>query len=172
MYSIIFGTSLFNAPWHDLALQAVVHGLLVAVISFVCIGRAVSILGASNGSAFAALAPVITALLAIPILGEWPATSDWIAMLLISGWRLHCKWSPAPGPTEFTRFACKWNASLTGDTTLRRSLHFLRNYGLVEPSKAVPMSELDPDRIATLTFDCYGTLIDWETGTIQARDRC
>ena len=84
-YAIISGTSLFNAPWRDLALQAFVHGLLVAVISFLFIGRAVSILGASNGSAFAALAPAITAILAIPILGEWPATSDWIAMLLISG---------------------------------------------------------------------------------------
>lgn len=82
---IIFGTSLFDAPWRDLALQAFVHGVLVAVISFVCIGRAVSILGASSGSAFAALAPAITAILAIPILGEWPATSDWIAMFLISG---------------------------------------------------------------------------------------
>lgn len=85
VYAITFGTSLFNAPWRDLALQAFVHGFLVAVISFLCIGRAVSILGASNGSAFAALAPAITAMLAIPILGEWPATSDWIAMLLISG---------------------------------------------------------------------------------------
>lgn len=85
VYAILFGTPLFNAPWHDLALQAFVHGALVAVISFVCIGRAVSILGASNGSAFAALAPAITAILAIPILGEWPATRDWIAMLLISG---------------------------------------------------------------------------------------
>jgi drug/metabolite transporter (DMT)-like permease len=84
-YAIISGTGLFNAPWRDLALQAFVHGLLVAVISFLFIGRAVSILGASNGSAFAALAPAITAILAIPILGEWPATSDWIAMLLISG---------------------------------------------------------------------------------------
>jgi drug/metabolite transporter (DMT)-like permease len=73
-----------KATLRDLALQAFVHGFLVAVISFVCIGRAVSILGASNGSAFAALAPAITAILAIPILGEWPATSDWIAMLLIS----------------------------------------------------------------------------------------
>lgn len=85
VYGIVSGTSLFNVPWRDLALQAFVHGILVAVISFVCIGRAVSILGASNGSAFAALAPAITAILAIPILGEWPATSDWIAMLLISG---------------------------------------------------------------------------------------
>jgi threonine/homoserine efflux transporter RhtA len=51
VYATIFGTSLFNAPWRDLALQAFVHGLLVAVISFFFIGRAVSILGASNGSA-------------------------------------------------------------------------------------------------------------------------
>ncbi len=85
VYAINAGASLFNAPWRDLALQAFVHGFLVAVISFLCIGRAVRLLGASNGSAFAALAPAITAILAIPILGEWPATSDWIAMLLISG---------------------------------------------------------------------------------------
>jgi len=85
VYTIIFRASLFNAPWCELALQAFVHGLLVAVISLLLYGRAVSLLGASNGSAFAALAPAITAILAIPILGEWPATSDWIAMLLISG---------------------------------------------------------------------------------------
>jgi drug/metabolite transporter (DMT)-like permease len=85
VYATVFGTGLFNAPWRDLALQAFVHGFLVAVISFVCIGRAVHLLGASSGSAFAALAPAITAILAIPILGEWPATGDWIAMLLISG---------------------------------------------------------------------------------------
>lgn len=83
-YAIMNGTDLFDAPWRDVAVQAFVHGVLVAVVSFVCIGRAVSILGASNGSAFAALAPAITAVLAIPILGEWPAPSDWIAMLLIS----------------------------------------------------------------------------------------
>jgi drug/metabolite transporter (DMT)-like permease len=79
VYVIIFGASLFNAPWRDVVLQASVHGVLVAVISLVIYGRAVSILGASNGSAFAALTPAITAILAVPILGEWPATSDWIA---------------------------------------------------------------------------------------------
>lgn len=84
VYAIVFGTSLFNAPWRDLALQAFVHGFLVAVISLLLYGRAINLLGASNGSAFAALAPAITAVLAIPILGEWPAMSDWIAMVLIS----------------------------------------------------------------------------------------
>jgi drug/metabolite transporter (DMT)-like permease len=96
VYAVIFGTSLFNAPRRDLALQAFVHGFLVAVISLVLYGRAVSILGASNGSAFAALAPAITAILAIPILGEWPATSDWIAMLLISGGVYIASGAPLP----------------------------------------------------------------------------
>jgi len=29
------------------------------------------------------------------------------------------------------------------------------------------MSSHDPARLTTLTFDCYGTLIDWETGAIS-----
>jgi drug/metabolite transporter (DMT)-like permease len=85
VYAIVSGAHLFNAPWPDLVLQAFVHGILCAVISLMLWGRAISLLGASNGSAFAALAPAITAILAIPLLGEWPAPSDWIAMLLISG---------------------------------------------------------------------------------------
>lgn len=84
LYAVTAGNNLLNARWHDIALQAIVHGILTAVISLMLFGRAVSILGASSGSAFAALSPAMTALLAIPILGEWPATSDWVAMLLIS----------------------------------------------------------------------------------------
>ena len=85
VYAIVSGTSLFNAPWRDIALQALVQGILTTVISQWFFGRAVSILGASKGSAFSALCPAMTALAAIPLLGEWPATLDWIAILLISG---------------------------------------------------------------------------------------
>lgn len=101
VYAVIFGTSLFNAPWRDVVLQAFVHGFLVAVISLVLYGRAVSLLGASSGSAFAALAPAITAILAIPILGEWPASSDWIAMLLISGGVYIASGAPLPARPQF-----------------------------------------------------------------------
>ena len=65
-------TSLAKAAWTDIALQAVVQRLLTATISYVLYGRAVSILGASSGAAFAALCPAMTALMAIPVLGEWP----------------------------------------------------------------------------------------------------
>jgi drug/metabolite transporter (DMT)-like permease len=76
--------SLANAPWGDIALQALVQGVLTAIVSLVLYGRAVNILGASSGAAFAALSPAMTAIMAIPILGEWPTTADWIAIASIS----------------------------------------------------------------------------------------
>ena len=35
-------------------------------------------------------------------------------------------------------------------------------------SKDAHVPDLDPDHITVLTFDCYGTLIDWEAGVIEA----
>jgi drug/metabolite transporter (DMT)-like permease len=83
-YLVFAGDSLAKAPWQDIVLQATVQGLLTAILSLVLYGRAVSILGASSGAAFAALCPALTALMGIPILGEWPARTDWIAICLIS----------------------------------------------------------------------------------------
>ena len=60
------------------------QGILTAIISLMLYGRAVSILGASSGAAFAALCPAMTALMAIPVLGEWPQNRDWAAIVLIS----------------------------------------------------------------------------------------
>jgi len=76
--------TLNRAPLGDVILQAVVQGVLTAVVSLILYGRAVSLLGAAGGAAFGALAPVLTALLAIPVLGEWPAPRDWIAIVVIS----------------------------------------------------------------------------------------
>ena len=47
-------------------------------------GRAVALLGASRAASFAALVPAMAALLAIPLLGEWPAGADWLAIAVIS----------------------------------------------------------------------------------------
>jgi drug/metabolite transporter (DMT)-like permease len=76
--------NLAAAPFGDIALQAIVQGVLTAIVSLLLYGGAVSILGASSGAAFAALCPAMTAVLAIPILGEWPAMHDWVAVGLIS----------------------------------------------------------------------------------------
>jgi drug/metabolite transporter (DMT)-like permease len=85
VYWMIVGTTSFaEAAWTDITLQALVQGLLTAIISYLLYGRAVSILGASSGAAFAALCPAMTALMAIPLLGEWPTTIDWAAIMAIS----------------------------------------------------------------------------------------
>jgi hypothetical protein len=57
----------------------------VTIISLVLYGRAVLILGASGGSAFGALVPALSAVLAIPLLREWPTISVWIGIVFISG---------------------------------------------------------------------------------------
>jgi drug/metabolite transporter (DMT)-like permease len=84
IYASVAGTSVFNAPPFDIALQAIVQGVLTAIVALLLYGRMVGILGASGGAAFVALTPAMTALLAIPVLGEWPSAIDWIAITMIS----------------------------------------------------------------------------------------
>jgi drug/metabolite transporter (DMT)-like permease len=85
VYAWFAGISVFEAPLFDIGLQAVVQGLLTAIVALLLYGRMVSLLGATGGAAFVALTPVVTGLMAIPVLGEWPMTIDWIAIVLISG---------------------------------------------------------------------------------------
>ena len=84
-YAYVARTSVFQAPWFDIGLQAVVQGVLTAIVALLLYGRMVGLLGATAGAAFVALTPVATGLMAIPVLGEWPAAIDWVAIVLISG---------------------------------------------------------------------------------------
>jgi drug/metabolite transporter (DMT)-like permease len=97
VYSLFAGASVFKAPMPDVALQAFVQGLLTAVISLLLYGHDISILGASSGAAFAALCPAMTALLAIPILNEWPSAMEWIAIIAISTGVYVVSGGPLPG---------------------------------------------------------------------------
>jgi drug/metabolite transporter (DMT)-like permease len=84
LYAVVAGTGILDASPSAIALQAFVQGLLTAVVSYIVYGAAVRILGASSGAAFAASCPAMTALLAIPVLGDWPSPVDWAAIILIS----------------------------------------------------------------------------------------
>jgi drug/metabolite transporter (DMT)-like permease len=84
IYVLFLQPRIFQAPPGELALHAVVQGVLTAVVSLVLHGRAVAILGASSASALSALSPALTAVLAIPVLGEVPPPLEWIAIALVS----------------------------------------------------------------------------------------
>ncbi len=100
VFAFLPGSALSGAPWSDLALQVVVQGVFTAIISLLLYGRAVSILGASSGAAFAALCPALTALFGIPVLGEWPTFFDWVAISLISVGVYILSGGPIPGNAQ------------------------------------------------------------------------
>lgn len=84
IYLALYGTRLAQVPLADLTVQAIFQGVLVTIVSLLLYGRAVAILGASAGAAFGALVPALSALFAIPLLGEWPSETDWVGIVLIS----------------------------------------------------------------------------------------
>jgi drug/metabolite transporter (DMT)-like permease len=84
VYFAFFGTRLAQLPLADFAVQALFQGVVVTIVSLLLYGRAVALLGASGGSAFGALVPALSALFAIPLLGEWPRETDWMGIVLIS----------------------------------------------------------------------------------------
>jgi drug/metabolite transporter (DMT)-like permease len=84
LYLALYGTRLAQMPLADFTIQAVFQGIVVTIVSLLLYGRAVAILGASRGAAFGALVPALSALFAIPLLGEWPSKTDWLGIALIS----------------------------------------------------------------------------------------
>jgi drug/metabolite transporter (DMT)-like permease len=84
VYLALHGIRPAQVPLPDIAVQAIFQGVLVTVVSLFLYGRAIAILGASGGAAFGALVPAMSALFAIPLLGDWPSNSDWVGIVLIS----------------------------------------------------------------------------------------
>lgn len=84
IYLALYGGRLTQLTITEAAFQGFFQGVLVTIVALVLYARAVVILGASGGAAFGALVPALSALLAIPLLGEWPGEMDWLAIALIS----------------------------------------------------------------------------------------
>jgi drug/metabolite transporter (DMT)-like permease len=97
IYLAVAGTRLAAVPLADLTVQAIFQGVFVTIVSIVLYGRAIVILGASGGAAFGALVPALSALFAIPLLGEWPSETDWLGIILISAGVYLASGGPLPG---------------------------------------------------------------------------
>jgi drug/metabolite transporter (DMT)-like permease len=78
------GAGLAGAGWGEIALQTLVQGVLSSVVALYAYNRAIAILGSSREAALGSLVPVLATLSAIPILGEWPAGTDWLGLAAIT----------------------------------------------------------------------------------------
>jgi drug/metabolite transporter (DMT)-like permease len=84
VYLAWHGARLAALPPAELAVQALFQGIVVTIVGVVLYGRAIAVLGALRAAAFGALVPVLSALFAIPLLGEWPSRPDWVGIAMIS----------------------------------------------------------------------------------------
>jgi drug/metabolite transporter (DMT)-like permease len=100
IYLALYGTRLAQQPLVEIAFQAIFQGVLVTIVSLLLYGRAVAILGASCGAAFGALVPALSALLAIPLLDEWPNETDWVGIVLISAGVYLASGGPLPNRNQ------------------------------------------------------------------------
>lgn len=83
LYLLWFDSHLLQAPAFDITVQ-LVQSVASGLLSMAAYGFAVRRLGPAPAAAFAALTPALTALLAIPLLGEWPETVTWVGICAVS----------------------------------------------------------------------------------------
>jgi drug/metabolite transporter (DMT)-like permease len=76
--------SFADASAAELALQTVYQGVLIGCVSFIALNRAIAGLGCIRTGAFLSAVPVLTAIIAIPVLGEYPSLVDCAALVLIT----------------------------------------------------------------------------------------
>lgn len=84
VYALFLPHRIMEAPLAPVVIQTLYQGIFVSIISLFAYARSVSILGASLGASFASLVPVLAMLTAIPLLGEWPSTSDYVGIAAIT----------------------------------------------------------------------------------------
>jgi len=107
LYFALRGTRLIQVPLADVGVQVFFQGVVVSIVALVLYGRVVAILGASGGSAFGALVPALSALFAVPLVGEWPNRTDWLGIVLISAG----VYLASGGPLPVLRHRAKVNAT-------------------------------------------------------------
>lgn len=83
IYLLWLDSRILQAPAFEVAVQ-LVQSVASGLLSMAAYGFAVRRLGAAPAAAFAALTPALTALLAIPLLGEWPDTVTWTGIVAVS----------------------------------------------------------------------------------------
>lgn len=99
-YLVAGETAFARATSSELIAQGVYQGVLVGVVSFIALNRAVEVLGALRMGAFLATVPALTAIIAMPVLGEWPPLADWAALALLAAGAWSLGRQPTANPSR------------------------------------------------------------------------
>jgi drug/metabolite transporter (DMT)-like permease len=81
---VLSGSHFLQVPMTEIATQAVMQGVVAGIVALFFFGEAVRRLGASRAAVLGSLTPVLAALMAIPLLGEFPTDLTWAAIVVVS----------------------------------------------------------------------------------------
>jgi drug/metabolite transporter (DMT)-like permease len=81
---VMVGSRLPQTPWPELALQIAFQGVIAGVLAVSAYAAGVRRLGSARAAAFIALTPAVAALVAIPVLGEWPDAATTAGIVFVS----------------------------------------------------------------------------------------
>jgi len=116
LYITYLPKALSDASWAQILLQGAYQGLGPSILGVLCFTTAIRRIGTSSTAAMMALVPGMAALLAIPVLGEWPSALAWGGLLLATGGiLLAAGWQPRLGRGNRTT-VCKTATSIERDT--------------------------------------------------------
>jgi drug/metabolite transporter (DMT)-like permease len=82
-YLALSGAHLLDVSAAEVMTQAFMQGVVAAIVALFFFGEAVRRLGASRAAVLGALTPALAALLAIPLLGEFPTPLTWVAIVTV-----------------------------------------------------------------------------------------
>lgn len=98
LYLFVLPKTVLTAPWSEILLQGLYQGLGPAVAGTLLFTMAIARIGPTSTAAAMALVPGVAALLAIPILSEWPSLLAWAGLALVTaGIVLTAGWRPRLG---------------------------------------------------------------------------
>jgi drug/metabolite transporter (DMT)-like permease len=84
VYLLASGTHLLAEAPNEVIVQALMQGVVSAILALFFYGDAVRRLGASRAAVLGSFTPVVAALLAMPVLGEFPSRLTWAAIVVVS----------------------------------------------------------------------------------------
>lgn len=82
VYALFLDPGIAELSWGTIAIEAGFQGVLTSIVSLLAFSIAIGRIGASRTSALTALVPAAAALLAIPVLDEWPSLFQGIGILI------------------------------------------------------------------------------------------
>jgi drug/metabolite transporter (DMT)-like permease len=96
LYLAFLPKAIDQASWQEIFLQGAYQGLGPSVLAVLFFTTAIRSIGTAPTAAMMAMVPGMAALMAIPVLGEWPSAVAWVGLLLTTGGIiLAAGWRPA-----------------------------------------------------------------------------